>query len=93
MYGSFNDGLMALLSMEKAAYFSIMESVFAVDEHKCKVLMPWSTDFPSLLGMAVPKGSVYYELLRYQTLRQIEMGAWQVRKHCRVDFQIWVVNI
>ncbi len=73
MFSTFEKGLENLMRMKKGAYFNIMESVFAVDDVKCDVLMPWKTDYPNLLGMAVPKKSRYYEVLRYQTLRQIEV--------------------
>ena len=53
--------------------------MFAADEVKCDVLVPWETDFPNLLAMAVPKGSPFYEAFKYQTLRQMEVGTWQVK--------------
>ena len=53
--------------------------MYAADNVKCDVLVPWETDFPNLLAMAVPKGSAYYKALKYQTLRQMEVGTWQVR--------------
>ena len=60
------------------------ESVYAVDKVKCEVLVPWETDFPNLLAMAVPKGSAYYKVLKYQTLRQMEVGTWQVKRLSKV---------
>ena len=78
MFPTFEEGLDNLMEMSRAAYYNIMESVFAIDEVKCEVLMPWKTDYPSLLGMAVPKKSPYFEMLRYQLLKQIENGNWRV---------------
>ena len=66
--------------MENGAYFTIKESVYAEDKIKCDVLVPWETDFPNLLAMAVPKGSKYYKMFKYQNLRQMEVGTWQVTK-------------
>ena len=80
MIPSYDLGLAALLRMKKAAYFTSMESVYANDASKCDVLMPWRSDFPNLLGMALADGSPYYEMFQYQTLKLREVGAWQVMR-------------
>ena len=64
--------------MDNGAYFANKETVFSQEATKCDVLMPWETEFPNLLGMAVAKESVYYEMLMFRTLRQMDMGTWQI---------------
>ena len=66
------------LSMDDGAYFANKETVFSQEATKCQMLMPWETEFPNLLGMAVAKESVYYEMLMFRTLKQMDMGTWQV---------------
>jgi hypothetical protein len=73
MLANFVDIHAKLFNMKKGSGFTTMDNY-----KKCDVLWPWSTDYPGLVGMAVPKGSLYYEMLRYQTLRQMEMGTLQV---------------
>ncbi len=67
-----------LLREPRAAFADIAESVFAMESARCSVLMPWKTDYPNLLAMAVPKRSQYYDALRYQTLRQMEVGSFNL---------------
>ena len=66
------------LSMDDGAFFANKETVFSQEATKCDVLMPWETEFPNLLGMAVAKESAYYEMLMFRTLKQMDMGTWQV---------------
>ena len=65
--------------MDDGAYFANKETVFSQETMNCgAVLMPWETEFPNLLGMAVAKESAYYEMLMFRTLKQMDMGTWQV---------------
>ena len=66
------------LSMDDGAFFANKETVFSQEATKCDVLMPWETEFPNLLGMAVAKESAYHEMLMFRTLKQMDMGTWQV---------------
>ena len=65
--------------MDNGAFFANKETVFSQEATKCDVLMPWETEFPNLLGMAVAKESAYYEMLMFRTLKQMDMGTWQVK--------------
>lgn len=73
-----NDNRILLKIKSTLPVIRASKNAIVTSETKCDVVMPWATDYPSLLGMAVPKKSIYYEMLRYQTLRQIETGAFKV---------------
>ena len=79
--------------MDNGAYFANKETVFSQEATKCDVLMPWETEFPNLLGMAVAKESVYYEMLMFRTLRQMDMGTWQVNLDSPFFFFRFLVTV
>lgn len=66
---SFQEGLKNLMDIKHGAYYYILESVLTFSEYECKVTAPWISNYPNFLGMAMRKGSPYYDIFKYNLLR------------------------
>lgn len=57
------------MDIKHGAYYYILESVLTFSEYECKVTAPWISNYPNFLGMAMRKGSPYYDIFKYNLLR------------------------